>query len=334
MAPIPAPPQARLFAPVPFDEGRFLLFEEIGRGGTGSVYRAHDTVFEVPRAVCIKRLAHPLDPGVTRALRGEARLLSSVRHSNVVTLLGVGEEQGGPFLVLELIDGPNLAELVRGLRGLRGSTEATAALLGAMPVPLAVHVACAVLRGLGALSRALPGFVHRDITPHNVLVSSEGEIKLTDFGIAFAKGHPLGGSASVRGKAGYMAPEQIRGERLDGGADQFGVGVILYELLAGRRPGQAAGLVEELRRVERGDIEPLASYRPDLHADLLRVATRLLAARPRDRYPSPDAALRALAPHGAGEIGPLRMSALVAACRASHDIRCHPGEANRATALP
>lgn len=318
MAPPHGPSVPRAFAPVAFDEGRFILLEEIGRGGTGSVYKARDNGFEVPRAVCIKRLLRPLGPGVARALRGEARLLSAVRHSNVVALLGVGEEDGGPFLVLELIDGPNLAELGRGLRSLLGTTSASAADPGVLAVPLAVHVACAVLRGLGALSRALPGFVHRDITPHNLLVSSEGEIKLTDFGIAFAKGHPLHGRASVRGKAGYMAPEQIRGESLDSRADQFAVGVILYELLAGRRPGQAAGLVEELRRVERGDIDPLASYRPHLHSDLLRVVARLLAARPEDRYASPDAALQALAPHGAGETGALRMSALVTAIRPLH----------------
>jgi serine/threonine protein kinase len=316
MSPLPPRAGAREFAPVPFHEGRFLLLEEIGRGGAGAVYRARDNGFEVPRAVCIKRLTHPLEQGVARALRAEARLLLSVRHSNVVTLLGVGEEAGEPFLVLELIDGPNLKELVRALASLDATADPDAPSRGLLPAPLAVHLICAVLRGLGALSRALPGFVHRDITPQNVLVSSEGEIKLTDFGIAFAKGQPRADDACVKGKAGYMAPEQIRGESLDPRTDLYALGVVLYELLAGRRPAQSArGLVEELRGVERGDIEPLATHRPRLSGDLLRVIACLLATTPKDRFPSADAAQRALAPHGAGEMGPLRMASLVAAAR-------------------
>ena len=151
-----------------------------------------------------------------------------------------------------------------------------------------------------------------------MLVSSEGEIKLTDFGIAFAKGQPPAELATVTGKVGYMAPEQIRGKTLDPRTDLYALGVVLYELLAGRRPAQSeVGLVEELRRVERGDIEPLAARRPHLSTDLLRVVARLLATAPKDRFTTADAAQRALAPHGAGEMGSLRMSSLVALARGS-----------------
>jgi eukaryotic-like serine/threonine-protein kinase len=304
------------FAPVSFHQGRFLLLEEIGRGAAGSVYRARDDGFLVPRAVCIKRLEHQLGPESARALREEARLLSSVRHSNVVALIDVGEEPLGPFLILELIDGPNLGKLVRALRRLRQGASASDSGGAVVAVPLAVHVACSILRGLGALSRALPGFVHRDVTPHNILVSSEGEIKLTDFGAALAKGQTSPSVNALRGKAGYMAPEQIRGEPLDARADLFAVGVVLYELLAGRRPAETgAGLVEELRRIERGDIEPLAFHSPHLHTDLHHLVGRLLAPRPEGRFTSADSALRALAPYGAGEIGALRMAALVRATR-------------------
>jgi eukaryotic-like serine/threonine-protein kinase len=310
----PPPRDYPPFAPIPFHNGRFLLLEEIGRGGAGSVYRAHDTGFLTPRPVCIKRLEHRLGPDSARALREEARLLSSVRHSNVVTFIDVGEEPGGPFLILELVDGPNLSTLVRAL----GRLSMSSAPLGLLAVPLAVHVACAILRGLGALARALPGFVHGDVTPHNVLVSGEGEIKLTDFGAALVRGRPSLPPEAVRGKAGYMAPEQIRGATLDARADLFSVGVLLYELLAGRRPAETkTGLVEELRRIERGDIEPLALHSPHLHTDLCRVVSRLLAPKPEHRFASADNALRALAPHGAGEIGALRMAALVKATRPS-----------------
>ena len=325
------PSPARAFAPTPFHDGRFLLLEEIGRGGTGAIYKARDNGVEA-RAVCIKRLANPLRPEVAVSLRREARLLSSVRHSHIVTLLGIGEEAGGPYLVLELIDGLDLAELGRRVIAPSDGVAANAG-QGILPDRLAVHVACAVLRGLGALARAVPGFVHQDITPHNVLVSSEGEVKITDFGVALAAGRPARRADRVSGKAGYMSPEQIRGEPLDLRADLFAVGVLLYELLARRRPAQTScGLVEELRLVERGDIEPLATHRPHLHTHLRHTVDRLLSPRRELRFASADIALQCLAPHGAGEIGSLRMAAIVQALRTASTANDSPSRP-RATVI-
>jgi serine/threonine protein kinase len=284
----------------------YTLFERIGRGATGTVYRAQDGRLEFPREVCIKRLSARVDLELATGLREEARLLASVRHANVVSLLGVGEEESGsPFLVLELVSGPDLRELSRGLLGALDGP-------GSLPWRLAVHVACALLRALGAVQRALPGLVHRDVTPHNVLISTEGEVKLADFGIALTRERAEWPSAElVRGKIGYMAPEQIRGERLDVRTDLFAVGVVLYELLAGQRPAKARSAAAELHAVESGLIEPLVRRRPDLPPSLLAVVDRLLAKRPIDRYAGPDDALRELAPYGAGELGSLRMADLV-----------------------
>ena len=193
-------------------------------------------------------------------------------------------------------------------RALLGSLDGP----GSLPWRLAVHVACALLRALGAVQRALPGLVHRDVTPHNVLISTEGEVKLADFGIALTRERAEWPSPElVRGKIGYMAPEQIRGESLDVRTDLFAVGVVLYELLAGQRPAKARSAAAELHAVESGLIEPLARRRPDLPPSLLAVVDRLLAKRPFDRHAGPDAALRELAPYGAGELGSLRMADLV-----------------------
>jgi serine/threonine-protein kinase len=297
----------------------YTLLERIGRGAMGTVYRALDRHLEVPREVCVKRLAAQVDPDLATGLREEARLLASVRHANVVSLLGFGEEESGaPFLVLELVSGPDLRELSRALLGLFDAP-------GSLPWRLAVHVACALLRALGAVQRAVPGLVHRDVTPHNVLISTEGEVKLADFGIALTRERAAWQRPGlVRGKLGYMAPEQIRGETLDVRTDLFAVGVVLYELLAGQRPVRARSVSAELQAAESGLIEPLARRRPDLAPALLAVVDRLLAKRPDDRYLGPDDALRDLASFGAGELGSLRMADLVR--------RRHGESSERATA--
>jgi eukaryotic-like serine/threonine-protein kinase len=306
----------------------YTLVERIGSGATGTVYRALDGRLELPREVCIKRLSAEVDPELAMGLREEARLLASVRHANVVSLLGVGEEESGsPFLVLELVSGPDLRELSRGLLGAIDGP-------GSLPWRLAVHVACALLRALGAVQRALPGLVHRDVTPHNVLVSTEGEVKLADFGIALTRERATWPSTGmVRGKVGYMAPEQIRGESLDVRTDLFAVGVVLYELLAGHRPAKARTVTAELHAAESGVIEPLERRRPDLAPHLIAVIGRLLAKRPSDRHAGPDDALRELAPYGAGELGSLRMADLVRRLHASSKERAAIAESGPRVAL-
>ncbi len=253
------------------------------------------------RRVCIKRLAGTLAPEQAAALREEARLLASVRHANVVSLLAFAEdEEVGPFLVLELVEGLDLRALSRGLYPDR------------LADGVAVHVACALLRALAAVARCLPGLVHRDVTPHNVLVSAHGEVKLGDFGIALARDRtrwtrPL----HVKGKPGYMSPEQIKGEELDPRSDQFAVGVVLYELLAGQRPwGPSAGIREMLRTLDEPAV-PLASRCPRMARGLAAIVDRLMARSPDARFASPEDALRALGPFGAGELGSLRLASLV-----------------------
>ena len=284
---------------------RYELLERIGRGGSGDLHVAR-VVGGLERKVCVKRLAGAVSPAEVVAFREEARLLASVRHANVVSLLGFAEdEDAGPFLVMELVEGMDLRALRCGLEPDR------------LADGVAVHVACDLLRALAAVQQYLPGLVHRDVTPHNVLVSFHGEVKLADFGIALARGHTRWARPpSVKGKLGYMSPEQILGEELDVRSDLFAVGVVLYELLAGARPWGPARATTELRSVLDEPPVPLASRRPLPARPLVVALDRLLARAPAGRFDSPEDALRALAPHGAGELGSLRLASLVALARA------------------
>jgi eukaryotic-like serine/threonine-protein kinase len=279
----------------------YELLERLGGGGSGEVHLARVVGGGLDRRVCIKRLAGSVSREDAALLREEARLLASVRHANVVSLLAFAEdEQRGPFLVLELVEGLDLREMRRRIGTQR------------LADPVAVHVACSLLRACSAVQRCLPGLVHRDITPNNVLVSVHGEVKLADFGIALARDRtrwtaPL----FVKGKVGYMSPEQIRGDPLDPRSDLFSVGVILYELLAGVRPWGALRAPSELRAAVSQAPAPVASRRPDVPAALAIAVDRLLDGFPHARFATADDALRALAPFGAGELGSLRLSSLV-----------------------
>lgn len=285
---------------------RFELLDRLGSGASGSVYRARSTGehrFGRAREVCVKRLAARLTPDAALQVREEACILAAIRHAHVVSIVDMGEESSGaPFLVLEFIRGADLKALSRAVIE-RGDP---------IPDAVAVHIACALLRALGAVQRALPGLVHRDVTPHNVLVSSEGEIKLTDFGIALAMNRARRTRPRVvKGKFGYMAPEQIQGRDLDVRADLFSVGVILFEMLAGRRPWFSAETTDELTAIGRGEIASIVECRPDLPPGLAAAVDRMLALDRRDRYADCDAALRAIAHFSAGDTGSLRLATLL-----------------------
>jgi serine/threonine-protein kinase len=270
----------------------------------GDVHAAR-VVGGLDRRVCIKRLAGSLAREQAAELREEARLLARVRHANVVSLLAFAEdEEVGPFLVLELVEGLDLRDLSRAL-----SPDLLAA-------GVAVHVACALLRALAAVQQCLPGLVHRDVTPHNVLVSAHGEVKLGDFGIALARERARWTRPQyVKGKPGYMSPEQLRGDALDPRSDLFAVGVVLYELLCGERPWGPDRAARGHWRMLHEPAEPIAARRSGLPPELARAVERLLSPVPSARFDTPEQTLRALAPFSAGELGSLRLSSLVAALR-------------------
>jgi serine/threonine-protein kinase len=284
----------------------YELLERLGGGGSGEVHLARVVGGGLERRVCIKRLAGRVAPEDAAVLREEARVLASVRHANVVSLLAFADdEERGPFLVLELVEGLDLREVRRRLGTQR------------LADPVAVHVACSLLRACSAVQRCLPGIVHRDVTPNNVLVSVHGEVKLADFGIALARDRTRWTApSSVKGKVGYMSPEQLLGEPLDPRSDLFAVGVILYELLAGVRPWGPRRPMSELRAAVSEAPVPLSARRPDVPDALARAVDRLLERSPRARFSTADDALRSVAFFGAGELGSLRLSSLVEALMA------------------
>ena len=214
--------------------GRYRLLEQIGSGGMAEVWRAEalgPEGFVKEVALKLIRGDHEARADWVRMFVREARLASRLTHANVVQVFDFGEVEGRHYIAMELVRGRTLREVLHRCRekGLR------------LGVARAVHVCAEVARGLAYAHRYEDGgrplgLVHRDVSPQNVLLSFEGEVKLTDFGIARALGAAEATSpGTVKGKAAYMPPEQARGEAVDGRADVFALGVILWELCAGRR---------------------------------------------------------------------------------------------------
>lgn len=263
--------------------GPYQLVRPLGRGGMAEVHLAlaHGASgFE--RHVAIKTLAPELagDPELERALIREAVLGGALRHRNVVAVLGLGVHEGGYYVVLEYVDGGDLA------RHLDGTP---------LPEPLALHVVHELALGLAHLhdardARGLPlHVVHRDVSPANVLVSTTGDVKLGDFGIAKATSLADRTAAGTRkGRYCYMAPEQLAGDPVTAAADQFGLGATLVELVTGARPFLGESPWALLDQIEAGPTFRLAD---DLHA----IATRALAFATADRFASIEEMRRAIA---------------------------------------
>lgn len=255
--------------------GPYEVVRLLGRGGMAEVYLAiaHGASgFE--RQVAIKTLAPELvgNPELERALIREATIAGRFRHRNVVSVLGLGVEDGIYYIVMEYVDGGDLA----GRQ---------------LPEPLARHVASELCLALGYLhgardERGLPlGLVHRDVSPSNVLVSTTGDVKLSDFGIIKATAlHELTGAGVRKGTYAYMSPEALAGEALTPASDQFGLAVTLVELITGERPF-AGDTPYAIMEAMRAGAPQLAGLSPQLEL----IVRRALAPAAGDRYPDAEA---------------------------------------------
>ena len=267
--------------------GRYTIIRKLANGGMAEIFLAKQQGAEgFQKPVVLKRILSSVsaDPQFRNMLIDEAHISMSLTHSNIVQVLDLGQAGGRTFLVLELVDGWDLSKLLARAKGAGRR----------LPFVLGVFVATETCRGLAyahAKSRdgmAL-GIVHRDVSPNNVLISEQGEVKLADFGIAKALGKRENtGTGVVKGKVAFMSPEQALGKPLDARSDLFSLGSLLYLLMVGHRPFEASTDLETLLRVQRADFKHPAAMRPDLEAPIASIIERAMMLEPRDRYQSAD----------------------------------------------
>ena len=273
----------------PVNLGRQRLLFAIGHGGMSDVWLALiSSAAGVDKLLVVKQLRASLldDPESLSMFMDEARLAARLHHPNVVQTFEVGQEGQIPFMTMELLEGQPLHRIVRRI-GVQA--EASPLSLG-----MRLRLITEMLEGLHYAHelRDYDGsplnVVHRDVSPQNLFVTYEGQIKVVDFGIAKASDsitHTEG--QGLKGKLAYMSPEQARGERVDRRTDVFAAGVMLWELLGGRRLWAGVHEATLVRRLCEGDLPELAL--PDLPEPLLAICRRALAAEPDSRYPSAEA---------------------------------------------
>src|SRR5512139_619096 len=267
--------------------GGYALVERLGAGGMGEVFRARDRDLE--RDVAVKFLPERFtsDPDRLARFAQEARAASSLNHPNIVTIHEIGQTSGLPYIVMEFVDGQTLRRFIRDR---------------AEPAKRTLDIAVQLADGLAKAHAA--GIVHRDLKPENVMVTRDGYVKILDFGLAKLRAdEPAGAQQAGRddvetqpspgtvaglilGTAGYMSPEQARGDPADHRSDQFALGAVLYELATGRRAFHRDSVVQTLSAVIEHDPEPIAELNPDFPAPARWIVERCLEKEPEKRYAS------------------------------------------------
>ncbi len=249
--------------------GPYRLGKVLGKGGMGTVYEGVDSETGEPAAIKILSPSLAAEEGFRVRFEAEIESLKKLRHANIVRLYGYGEQGGTLFYAMELVQGTSLEDELRSGRRFDWR-EVT-------------HVGIKLCR---ALKHAHDhGVIHRDLKPANVMITADGEVKLSDFGIARMFGNTrLTADGGVLGTAEYMAPEQASGGAVTERADQYSLGGLMYSLLAGRAPFRAKTLVEMLQVQRYADPEPVTRFAPQTPAELARIVHQLLEKDPRKRF--------------------------------------------------
>ena len=278
----------RLFA------GKYHLKRRLGLGGMAEVWLAD---LQGPqgfqRELVIKRILPHLadDENFLTMFEDEARLAAQLNHPHAVRVEELGKEDGTWYLAMEYLDGADLRDLARRARGLRQPIPLEVILQIGADVASALHYAHTLSDQQG---RPL-NLIHRDVSPHNVIVTRNGHAKLVDFGIARAESNQVKTrTGMVKGKSGYMSPEQALGRDLDGRSDQFALGIVLYELLLRARLFRGDSDMAVMRKVVACNIPPLLSIAPDIPESVQKVINKTLQRAPEDRYPDGNALSEAL----------------------------------------
>jgi len=276
--PMPQPP------PVPSElvagavlAGRYRIERELGKGGMGRVLVARDE--KLGRRVAVKVVTAAHDPARVRRFEQEARTAGALEHPNVLAVYDLGEQDGVPFLVTELLEGHTLRTVIEGPR---------------LPPAQVQGLALQLARGLAAAHAR--GVVHRDLKPENLFLTDDGRLKILDFGLARLSGNDerapgLTLTGAIFGSPGYLSPEQARGERAGAPSDVFSAGAVLYEMLSGKRAFPGASLIEAGHAALSAEPAPLP---PGVPPALASVVARALEKDPSRRYQSGAELARAL----------------------------------------
>src|SRR4051812_42822540 len=273
---------AALKKPVPF--GKYYLLERINVGGMAEVFKAKTFGVEgFERLLAVKRILPNIaeDEEFIAMFIDEAKIAVKLQHANIAQIFYLGKVDDSFFIALEYVHGRDLRSIFDRMRNKAES----------LPISMACYVTMQVCEGLDyahnkrdAQGREL-NLVHRDISPQNVLIGYEGEVKLIDFGIAKAAGKASKTQAGIlKGKFGYMSPEQVRGLPIDKRSDIFAVGIVLYELLTGERLFIGESDFSTLEKVRNVEIQPPSSYNKKIPDELERIVLKALAKDPEDRY--------------------------------------------------
>jgi hypothetical protein len=277
----------------PLLKNRYRLGRVLGRGGMCIVYQAWDT--RLQRDVAIKRLEPPLNQDARTRARfdREGRALARLSHPNLVTLIDRGSTETDEYLVFEYVEGRSLKDIIKE-----------------KPLDLQTfgRIAGQLAEGLSAAH--LAGIVHRDVKPQNILIDRQGHAKITDFGIAIGPDWTrVTRAGSIIGSARYMSPEQVRSKPVDQRSDIYSLGVVMYEMLAGKPPFDGANMPEIARQHLGSPPPPLSRWRSDVPPGLEKVIMKCLEKLPADRFMSMDELLGALVglglytPQYAGDLG-------------------------------
>jgi len=269
----------------PIVYGKYQLLELLARGGMGEVFKARSYGVEgFEKTLVIKRILPELskNPRFVEMFIDEAKVAVTLTHANIAQVFDLGFVDGTYFIAMEYVPGYDLATVLRWGQKLERL----------MPPELAVYVVSELAKGLDYAHRRRDselkplGIVHRDVSPENVLLSYEGEVKITDFGIARSRSSIHRLAQLPPGKFAYLAPEQAREQDVDARADLFALGTILYEALTGVRPFEASTPLETLERARRGDAPPMTDVKPGMSQELSDIVMRAMSPNRSERYAS------------------------------------------------
>jgi serine/threonine protein kinase/tetratricopeptide (TPR) repeat protein len=238
----------------------YKILERVGAGGMGEVYLAEDT--ELNRKVALKFLPPHLcqDEECRTRFKREAQAAAKLSHPNIVHVYEVSEYRGRPFFAMEYIDGPSLRDIIKEKQ---------------LSIDRAIALTIQICEGLGKAHQA--GIIHRDIKPSNIMIDADGRPRLLDFGLATIRGREkLTRTGSTLGTVAYMSPEQVKGQETDQRSDIFSVGILLYEMIAGRRPFGGDSEAAIMRSILDDTPEPLARFKADVPDDLQRIMDEAL----------------------------------------------------------